>query len=83
MSSKAALMVGLIGDPPDPAQTGGVAEPGDEGVANEADTHITTGSRHDLSLGKMRNGNLHIPCSSVGNTCACECARMGWITDEQ
>jgi hypothetical protein len=57
--------VGLIGEPTNPSQTSRVAEPGNEGVTDEADSHVRTSSKHDLSLGKVRIGNSHIPCSTV------------------
>ena len=59
--------VGLIGEPTNPPQTSRVAVPGDEGVTNEADTHVTTDNRHDFSLGSRRNSHSHIPCGTVGN----------------
>ena len=57
--------MGLIGEPANPSQPRRVAEPGNEGVTDEADSHVRTSNRHDLSLGKGRNGHSYVPCSTV------------------
>ena len=51
--------VGLTSDSTNPPETGGVAETSDEGITDETNTHITTGSRHDLSVGTVNNSRAH------------------------